>query len=425
MLIVVAGAAQQVVTGVPATELFGAADRARQAGRPDDAEVIYRALARDPDLEIRTEARFRLARLLAAGGRRREAATILRRLLDEKPDAAPVRLELARLLGELGDLTAAARELRQAQAAGLPPDVARVVDQYSAALRSFRPFGATLEVAIAPDSNVNRATRAETLDTVIAPLELSRDARAQAGIGARIGGQAFARVPVGLNLALLPRLSTNADLFGQSRFNDVSAGGQIGVERGQTLGGRLTASAGHSWRWYGGEPYARTATATLDYLRPLGRTAQVTAAATVARARYQTNALQDGMLYDGNVALERALSPRTGGSLALSATRQTARDPGYATVAGGVTALLFREAGRVTLYGAATLRRLEGDAPLFLFPERRREWLGRLALGATFRQATVRGFAPLARLTIERNRSGVGLYDYRRVAVDIGISRAF
>jgi hypothetical protein len=62
---------------------------------------------------------------------------------------------------------------------------------------------------------------------------------------------------------------------------------------------------------------------------------------------------------------------------------------------------------------------------LFLFPERRREWLYQASGGATFRTLTVHGFAPLVRLTYERNYSTVGLYDYRRLAADIGIARAF
>ncbi|WP_010544305.1 surface lipoprotein assembly modifier [Sphingomonas elodea] len=409
---------------VSAVELFTLAARAEGVGRPADAETMYRALAKDPDAEVRAEARFRLGQLLERLGRKREAATTYRALLDEKPDAARVRLELARLLTQLGDESAARRELRQAQAGGLPPQVAQIVDQFAAALRSRKPWGASLEVALVPDSNVNRATDAATLDTVLAPLQLSRDAREQSGIGARIGGQLFARVPVATNLAIVPRLSGQGDFYRQRRFNDTSASALIGLE--WSLGrDRLRPSVGGTQRWYGGSPYARTATAAIDWQHPLGTRAQLTTSATVADTTYRGNPLQDGLLLNGAIAYERAFSPRAGGSVTLSATRQTANDPGYATAAGGATLLGWREFGRTTVYATAGLRRLEGDARLFLFAERRKDWNVSLGVGATFRRIQIRGFAPIVRLDWERNRSTVGIYDFTRKAATIGLTRAF
>lgn len=409
---------------VSAVELFALAAKAEAGGRPGDAETMYRALARDPDIEIRAESRFRLAQLLERLGRKREAATTYRALLDEKPDAARVRLELARLLTQLGDEGAARRELRQAQAGGLPPQVAQIVDQFAAALRSRKPWGASLEVALVPDSNVNRATDAATLDTVLAPLQLSRDAREQAGVGARIGSQIYARVPVAPNLSLVPRVSGQGEFYRQGRFDDVSASALVGLE--WSLGrDRLRPSIGGTQRWYGGSPYARTATAAIDWQHPLGSKAQLTTSATIADTSYRGNSLQDGLLLNGAVAYERAFSPRSGGSITLSATRQTAKDAGYATASGAANLLGWHEFGRTTVYATAGLRRLEGDARLFLFPERRKDWNYSLGLGATFRRLQLHGFAPIVRLDWERNRSTVGIYDYSRKAATIGLTRAF
>lgn len=197
---------QEVRAGLSAVEVFRLADAALANGRPQDAEVFYRALAKDADAEIRAEARFRLAMLLDRLGRRRAAAVELRALLDEKPNAGRARIELARVLASIGDEGSARRELRQAQAAGLPPEVALMVDQFATALRSRKPIGASFEFALVPDSNINRATDAATLDTVIAPLDLSRDARKTSGLGVRAAGQAFLRAPIASNLSFLPRV---------------------------------------------------------------------------------------------------------------------------------------------------------------------------------------------------------------------------
>ncbi len=410
--------------GLTAFDVFAEADRARAAGRIGDALVLFDALARDPDADIRAEARFRKAMMLAEARRYAEAATTLRALLDEAPAAARVRLELARVLALMGDEAGAARAIRQAQAVGLPPDVATLVDQFARALRSARPFGGSIQIAIAPDTNVNRATQARTLDTVIAPLTLSREARAQSGLGVRLSSQAHARVAITDELSLLPRASMLGSFYRQSAFNDLSASTLVGIEwrRG---GDRWTPSIGATQRWYGGSIYARTGSATLDWLHPVGKQAQLVVHGGAAKTRHRRNDLQDGGLFDLSVAFERAVGAQSGFGASLSGYRQTARDPGYGTIAGGLTLSAWRDLGRTTLFVGAGVSRLEGDARLFLFPDRRREWLATSSAGATFRRLAVRGFAPLLRLTLERNRSSVGLYRYRRLAGEIGLTRAF
>jgi outer membrane protein len=415
----------QSVSGVSAVEMFDLADQARAANRLADAEGIYVSLARDPELEIRTEARFRLGQMLEEQGRFNEAAVMYRALLDEQPNAPRVRIELARLLARLGEVNAAGRQLRQAQAAGLPPDISQVIDRFATALRSLKPYGLSFELAMAPDSNINRATDAETLDTIIAPIDLSDDARAQSGIGVKLGGQAFARLPVGQKIALLPRLSASGDLYGDSQFNDLSARIQIGIERIETLSGRATLSFGQSWRWFGGDPYLRTTDVTLDWLRPSGKRAQIGLGGIFGVSHFPVNPLQDGMQFGLNAGYERALTPVSGGGAKIDILRQTARDRGYANVSAGVTGLYFHDIGRISVFSSTTLRRLVSDKPFFLFPDKRREWLVRASIGASFRRATVKGFAPLLRLTYERNYSTVAIYDYQRRALEVGVSRAF
>jgi len=417
-------AAQEARTGLSATDVFATAEQAKATGRADEALVLYDALSHDPDLEVRSEARFRKGMLLADGKHYAEAAVAFRALLDEKPGAARVRLELARVLAAMGDERAARRSLRQAQAAGLPPDVALVVDQFANALRSTRRIGGSFEAAFAPDSNVNRATNARTLDTIIAPLTLSDDARAQSGVGIKLAGQGYARVPLSSRLAVLPRISARGNFYRAGEFNDVSGSALVGLEW-QGKRDRITPSIGPTWRWYGGKPYASTQALTIDWLHAASRRTQITVSASASRSRYATNALQDGALFDLGFTVEHATGARGGIGASLSATRQTAQDPGYATMSEGTTIFGWREMGKTTVFASAGVRRLDGDARLFLFLDRRREWLYEVSASATLRQLTLWGFAPLVRVGWERNASTVGLYDYHRVSADFGITRAF
>lgn len=416
--------AQDRWENLSAAEVFSLAETARASGETDDALALYDGLSRDPDIEIRTEARFRKGMLLSQLGRHADAAVAFREILDEKPEATRVRLELARVLALTGDEAGARRALRQAQAAGLPTEVVPVVDQFAAALRSYERAGGSFELGFAPDSNINRATSARTLDTVIAPLTLSRDARAQSGVGLQASGQVYLRLPLTDRLSVVPRTSARGQIYRHDEFNDTSASALVGLE--WSLGSdRLTPSAGRTWRWYGGRLYATTDTFALNWLHPVGQRAQVTVAGSAARASYKRNPLQSGGLFDLSVTGEYALGPRTGLGGSVGVTRHDARDPGYATTAGSLGAFAWQEVGRTTLFVNAGVRRILGDERLILFPERREDWFVQVSAGATIRWLTVQGFAPVVRVGVERNGSTIGLYDYKRFTTELGIARAF
>jgi hypothetical protein len=334
------------------------------------------------------------------------------------------RLELARMLAAMGREKEARRELRQAQASGVPDEAAAMVDRFARALRSEKRLGGAFEIAVAPDSNINRATEARTLDTVIAPLTLSNDARARSGAGLRTMSQVFGRLPVTEGWSLLPRGSVQGSVYRQSQFNDVSASALLGVER-RSQANRFTVSAGQTWRWFGNEPYAHTSAVALDWVRAMDTRSQLITSYSASKAQYDANPLQDGYIHDLSAVYERALDARSGVSISASVTRQDAVDPGYATWAGGMTLGGWREMRWGTAFASAGLRHTEGDERLFLFPDKRREWLAAGRLGMTFRALTAYGFAPTVRVTLERNNSTVGIYDYRRIAADIGVSRSF
>jgi hypothetical protein len=413
-----------VATGVQAPALFNFALQAERSGQTAVAEHAYEALSHDADIEVRTEARFRHAMLLRSLHRNADAAVLLRAILDEKPQAGRVRIELASLLAQLGDLRGAGRELRNAEAAGLPKDVALIVNQFSLALRSLRPFGGSIEIGIAPDSNINRATRSETLDTVIAPFQLSDDARAKSGIGFNINAQGYVRQSLSERVSLEARLSSRSSLYREKQFNDVLYGGELGLQL--RLGkNRIAPSIGRSWRRFGGKAYSVTDTATVNWQHQIGRAGLAEAEVSTGRANYRLNDLQDGRIHAASVSYERSLSGTLGAALTLSGQRQTARDPAYATWSEGGSLLVWKQVGRMSLFASGAVRRLTADARIFLYPERRKEWFSSVSAGATFRQLTVRGFAPLIRVSYERNNSSLTLYDYHRVSTNFGITRAF
>jgi len=406
-------------------QLLAFAETAQASGDVATAETAYKALSHDPNSDIRNEARFRYSKMLAARGENTDAAMLLRQILDEKPQATPVRLKLAGLLDKMGDKEGALRQIRAVRAGGLPPAVARLVDRYSEALRAQRPFGASFEIALAPDSNINHATSQDKLGTVLGDFDISQDSKARSGTGLSLRGQSYRRFSLGHDgRALLMRLSGLGNLYKHGRFNDIAldlgAGPELQIGRN-----RINLEAGATQRWYGQKPYMRSARLGLAVARPIGHLSWLRFTGNAALVDNRINDLEDGRDYSGELSFEHALSPTTGISLKGSAQRESLRDPGYSTTSWRLGLLGWREVGHMTVTAGADFGRLHADERLSLFPDRRADRYARLSLGASFRQLTYAGFAPLLRFSIERNRSSIAFYDYRRTRAEMGIVRAF
>jgi len=324
----------------------------------------------------------------------------------------------------MGDKDGAWRQVRAAQAAGLPPAVARIVDRYSEALRGARPYGASVELAVAPDSNISRATRSDTLGTVLGDFQIDEGSKAKSGIGIALQGQAYRRLPIGDDHQLLFRASGFADLYRKTRFNDLAvdfaAGPEVQIGRS-----RASLEAGTTFRWYGQQPFERSVRLGLGWTEPLGRTRQQRPSGAATLVDNRLNDLQDGKAYSGQIELEQALSPTTGVALTLGIERRSLKDPGYATTGWRAGLIGWRDIGRATFTAELQYGRLRADERLSLFPEKRSERYSRLTIGATFRRLSFRGFAPVTRLVIERNRSTIEFYDYRRARTEFGLTRAF
>lgn len=414
----------QPIVEVSAAQLLRFADKALAKGDVETAARAYRALMNDRTVDIRLEARFQLALIEAKRGNLATAAALLRQVVDERPSLLRPRLELAGVLDRMGDKDGAWRQLRAVHAAGLPLSVARLIDRYSEALRAQRPFGASFEIALAPDSNINRATRSDTLGTVFGDFDIDKDARAKSGTGLSLHAQVYRRLPLGERLSLLMRATAFADLYRDSRFNDIAADVAVGPEI-QAGRDRIQLELGATQRWFGQKPFLRSVRLAGTYSHPLGRRALARLTGSAALVDNQLNDLQDGKTYSAQLEIERALSPTMGVTASLGVDRQSLRDPGYSTLGwrGGVGA--WRDLGRTTVAARIDVGRLHADDRLALFPARREDRYSRFSIAATFRQLQFRGFAPLARFSIERNRSTVAFYDFRRTRTELGIVRAF
>lgn len=413
---------QPITLRANAGQIFAFAKRLQERGLVEQARRFYEILERDPEPGIRNLARYERALILLADGNRVEAATLLRRILDDDPRAGVARLRLATLLHQMGDSGAAQRELRALRSSALPPIAAQFADRLSAALQSRKPLGFQLEVAIAPDSNINRATASNMLSTVLGDFTIV--GKAKSGVGAAFRGLAQARVQAGPLAHLVVRASGEANLYRDPSFDDIVGDLAVGPEF--ALGGtRVGVEAGVTSQWFGFRRYQSGLRLGTALTTPVDRVSEVRAEASWRQFENHINRLQDGRGLSGRIRYERALSPRLTASASLGVDRFHARDDAFSTRAWNASLSLFRDFDRTTVSTGVEFRGLAADDRLVLLPSARRDSLYRFHLGAVFRQLTVAGLAPFTRFVIERNSSNIEFYGYRRLRSEIGFSRAF
>lgn len=406
-----------------AAQLFALADKLYADGDLAGAAQILEAITQDKHLELRSEARFRLAALREKQGDLAAAAKALRDLLAEQPTANPARLELARILAQAGDSAAARAELARAEAAGLPAEVEATVRRFSSALQSRRKRGLSLDFASGPDSNINRATGDRFVDTIIDPFELDPDARAQSGVGFSFGAQAFSRDDP-LGIGLLSRAGVHADLFGKARFNDLQFNLDSGPEIATPLG-RLRPAVTYERRWYGDDPYSTGLGGAVNLLKEIGARTQIEIDASRVRQTIKPNRGQDGWRTSLGLGLSRAIGGATTARLSLRGANLDARVRPESLRQRSASLLLARRYASLTVYGEAGFTRTTGVEPLFLFGKTRRDHRLDLAGGLVLNWFKLGGFAPLMRVTYSRSNANIAIHDYRRTRLDLGLSRSF
>lgn len=410
------------VTATP-EQMFAFADKLYTDGDKAGAAEILEALTQDKHPELRAEARFRLAVVRESIGDLDGAAAALRDLLAEQPEANRARLELARILERMGDSERARAEFEQARAIGLPPEVEVNVRRYSSRLAQARNRGLTLELTAGPDSNINRATTSAFIDTIIAPFELSEDARRIGGFGTTGVARFHSRNDLG-PVTLLSRANGRADLYDKSRFNDVQLSADLGpiFPLGKLS---LRPSAIVERRWYGGDLYAKGLGGDISLLAPLSGQSQAEFRISRVKQDIVFNRGQDGWRTSFDVSFTRVLGPRTTGQIALRHGRIDARFRPESLRLWGVSLLLAYQADWVTLFGEAGFAAARGRAPLFLFGERRHDQRWDLNAGVIFIKAKLGGFHPVVRVTHTSSSADIVLWDYHRTRLDFGLTRTF
>lgn len=416
---------QECRVSLSAGQVFDAAQRLAVSGELDQAVALLKVITNDNNPDYRAEARVRIARIEAARGNRAEALYWYRALLDEKPDAAGVRIEVAQLLAAAGNEDAARDELRRAEAIGLPAETQRFVYRAVSALRNQKAVTLDGSIGFAPDSNISSQTSAETFTIFNLPFKLDNDARARSGLGLSYSGQITIRRPSSGSTRLITHISAVGSLYRDNRFNDTS----ILIDTGPDLAigsARVRPAVTLGQRIFGVDRLYRLFGPSLLVQAASGRRSTVSLNVSAIRYDYEIQrANQSGWVQSANVAIDRAVTASLAVRASVSYARVGAKDPSFASRNVSIDAAMSRDLGRFTLYARGAFTKMRGDSAFLFFPDRRDDRIYEANGAVQFRGLHFLGLSPQIKMTYQKSDSSIPIFQFNRIRGEVGLTSLF
>jgi hypothetical protein len=422
--------AQTCKARLTADQLAGEAQLLIESKRYDEARPMIAALAQLPD--HRFEARY-LSGVLAAGtGDHAAAARQFQAILADDPSQTRVRLDLAREMLAMGHTASADRQFKIAQQdEDLPDEVARTIRSVRDVIRSQRAWRLDVDFGIAPDSNINNATAADTVTILwggtTLPLTLDAQAQARSGTGQTASISAGVRLPVADKLSAIVDLDSAGNNYAGTAYDDYQAQAAAGAELRLSERASVSLQAVGAQRWYGGSLVSRQAGAKAGFQVRLSGREQIGFQLDTRRTTALFDHSYDGWQGSAYATYERAVSKTLVVSTGLFARRDWLKAAAYSSTELGVIAGVGGELPfgiNVGLSGSAS--RAVFDAPMPLFSlEPRKDW--RYSARATLgnRRWRVLGFSPQVSASYSRTDSPIAYYANDRLRFRFAVARYF
>ena len=375
-----------------------------------------------------------------------------RGILVKEPDNLRVRLELARGLFSRGrcveppgnlikhmlgdDCWAAEQHFLRVLGAKVPPQVIVNVRRFIQICRARKRASGTLSLALAPDTNVNTSTSAQTVDIFGLPFQLDDEARAKSGIG--VVGTLTTEIQRPLpQLKWLPGAATRLRVGGLVYRREYSGGQFDDHNYGVYAGPRFLSNRGHfsvlfqaDTRGVNGRPYSRQYGLQFEGLRLVLPRVWAGGSAELSR---QTALGLDGPIGGAgfswnsqafvNYTILPSLTMRfMGGSGRENTDRASTRHRSNWVGIMGTYDLPFG----FSVVGAQQLFLTKFEQPLALFgpePPNTRLWFSRLQFYNRLLQ--IGGFSPSISFIREDRKANLTIYSYERYRAEGGFVRVF
>ncbi len=315
-------------------ELLVLAEKLVSDGKYDEARPLVAALRAAPSMAIPYN--FLDGMIAMKNGDAGTATSRFRAILKDNPDQTRVRLELAKALLMQGKYSAADYHLRLAMNdEGLPEDISRMIGNARSVIRSKRKFRFGFDFGFAPDTNINSATAAETVDINFGPnrvpISLDDTARARSGMGATASLYAGMRLPVGGAVSLVSDFDADSVTYKNNDFSDYSLQFAAGPELALSDRTDVRLQGVGLYRWYGGKVAAKQFGAKVTLQHEFGRSQRVAFQIDTRRTASELNTGYTGWQLGANATFEQVVGRSAILSASLLARRDTMRADFYSS----------------------------------------------------------------------------------------------
>lgn len=392
-----------------------------QAG--DHAAALLLIEAR-PDIAATPEGVRLRAELLVKLGRAVQAIALLEGHLTADDQDALARFQLGEIHFAARRDRAATLAYRLALSGRLDQTRRSIAANRLSTIEARRDLRLSFSASIAPDSNINGATNATSVELFGLPFSLSDDARRQGGVSINVGASVERRLSD--RLALAGGASAFVvDAPGQT-FDQTQWAAQAGPELRLNDQLRLTLAAAYRDIRFGGAPLETWSGLQGSVEAYVRQDLRWGGAAHLDRIDSRRGPAFDGWSYGGRIDRTRFLGPSAlwRASLAVDVHDRADAPQGYAEArlaAGRLFALPFATLAYVEPY--AQTRRFAAPSPLFGVRRHDREY----GASARFsrRDWLVMGAFPFVQVSASRAVSNVALGRYARQRVEFGFTRDF
>ena len=411
-------------------QLLSKAESMIHAKQYQAALPLVDALGQVPELKM--QQRFLAGYIAIETGDVEGAIHKFRSILDENPGQTRVRLELARAYLLTGKEASADYHFRLAQNdENLPDEIAQTIRNTRSILRDKRIWRFSFDFGFAPDTNINGATNAETIDInfgpIKLPLQLDENARERSGIGQTAGFSGGIRVRADDRLALLFDADSKIINYKGEAADDIvvqlAAGPELRIARYSSI----SLQAVGLQRWYGGRLATREYGGRFGYQQALSEGQRLGIELDARRTESQISDAYSGWQLGANATYEHLVGKSMIASASVFARRDLLNADGYSSFNYGVNLGIGGELPLGLNAGvAASISRSTFDAPLLLYStDERQDWRSYARAYIGSRKLKFLGFSPSIDYNYSRVDSNYDLYEMSRHRVNFKFARYF
>ena len=422
---------------VTPAHLLAKAEAFVHAKQYDRALPLIDALKQVPDLRMQQQ--FLAGYIAVETGDLKKAIKTFRSILDDDPGQTRVRLELARTYLMSGKEASADYHFRLAQNDdNLPDEIARTIRNTRSILRDQRVWRFSFDFGFAPDTNINGATNAETIDVnygAIFPvlgdakgeLELHENARQTSGIGQIAGFSGGVRLKTSDKLAFLFDADSKLINYQGQSADDIVAQIAAGPELRIARYASVSVQAVGLQRWYGGSLATREYGARAGFQAALSQGQRIGIELDGRRTDSKLNNSFSGWQLGANATYEHLIGKSLIASASLFTRRDLLNSDGYSSINYGVNLGIGGELplGLNAGISGNISRSTYDEALLFYSTEKRKEWRGFARAYIGSRQIKFLGFSPSVDYNYSRVDSNYALYQMQRHRVNLKLAKFF